>query len=95
MPTHARAPPPVLVSGSGPGPGPGPGSGSLPSAVLFELGHADATVQTEPLQLFVGFGPDCLSWSAINSAPYSQLKTHQQQERNLPSEGDSLSLSQS
>ena len=33
----------------------------------------------ERLQPFVGFGPVGPSWSAINSAPDSQLKTHQQQ----------------
>ena len=60
---------------------------------LRRLNRTVAMVQTEPLQLFVGFGPDCPSRSAINSAPYSQLKTHQQQERNLTSEGDPLSLS--
>ena len=50
------------------------------------LGRTVATVQTEPLQLFVGFGPVGPSWSVINSAPNSQLKTHQehqQKERNL------------
>ena len=35
----------------------------------------------ERLQPFVGFGPVGPSWSAINSAPDSQLKTHQHQQQ--------------
>ena len=35
----------------------------------------------ERLQPFVGFGPVGPSWSAINSAPDSQLKTHQKHQQ--------------
>ena len=56
------------------------------------LGRTVATVQTEPLQLFVGFGPFGPSRSAINSALNSQLKTTQHT-NSKKSEGDPLSLS--
>ena len=55
--------------------GPAPLSGfeplQLDSQQLRLLGQTIATVQTEPLQPFVGFGPVGPSW---NSAPNSQLK---------------------
>ena len=46
---------------------------------LRRLNRTIATVQTEPLQLLDGFGPNCPSRSAINSAPFSHFKTHQLQ----------------
>ena len=39
---------------------------------LLQLGRTIATVQTEPLQPFVGFGPIGLSWSAI-TVSYTHL----------------------
>ena len=51
-------------------------SRQLDGQQLRWLGRTVATVQTEPLQLFVRFGPVGPSRSAINSAPNSQLKTH-------------------
>ena len=54
------------------------------------LGRTVATVQTEPLQPFVGFGPFGPSWSAINSA----LVSHSRHTNTNNSE-KYLSLSQS
>ena len=67
----------------------GPPTDQLDSQQLRLLGQTIATVQTEPLQPFVGFEPVGPSWSAINSAPNSQLKhTNTKNENSL-----SLSLS--
>ena len=83
---HVRARAAAGGGGRPAGSGSGSGLGSLPGLVLFEsglqldsqqlqlLGRTIVTVQTEPLQLFIGFGPVGPSWSAINSAPNSQLK---------------------